>query len=241
MSEPSSPRLNRFLASCGLGSRRGCESLILEGRVQVNGVTCRNLATRIGQDDVIVADGRRLTPEKKTTILLHKPPGCICTRSDPQARQTIYDLLPPHLHHLHHVGRLDLDSQGLLILTNCGEITQRLTNPKHKIEKEYVVLLSRPFPPQLQSRLVEGISTPEGFARATSVTLISRRRVCLTLEQGLKRQIRLMFEALGNSVTQLERTRIGSLTDSSLPLGKWRHLTAVEIASIWRKPRGNSS
>jgi pseudouridine synthase len=219
-------RLNRYLASCGLGSRRSCEELVLQGRVLVNGSFCKDLATRItpGRDRVVV-DGELAEAEVETTILLNKPRGFLCTRSDPERRPTIYDLLPPHLQHLHHVGRLDNDSQGLLILTNSGALTETLAHPKHAIEKEYLVTLNQAFDLRSKEKLFKGIRTPEGLARAYKVDRLSPRRYLVVLRQGLKRQIRYMYAALGYKVTRLERIRIGKLIAPNLAEGKWRSLT----------------
>lgn len=232
----SKTRLNRYLASCGLGSRRGCEILVREGRVQLNGEGCSDLSARVGLDDIVHVDGRIVSPKEEVVILLNKPPAYLCTRSDAQNRPTIYDLIPSHLHNLHHVGRLDRESEGLLLMTNSGDITERLTHPRHKIEKEYSVVLERPFSPELKHRLLEGIPTEEGFAKASGVRILSRKRLRVTLQQGLKRQIRLMFAALNYNVTKLERIRIGSLTDSSLAQGAWRKLGKKDLASLWSEP-----
>ncbi len=229
-------RLNRYLASCGLGSRRGCEELVRTGRVHFNGEICSDLSTRVGPVDLVLVDGRKVAPESETTLLLNKPPGYLCTRSDSAGRPTVYDLIPSHLHHLHHVGRLDRDSEGLLLMTNSGDITEKLTHPRHKIEKEYFVTLAHPFPPSQRDRLLEGISTESGFARAVAVQILSRRRLRVTLRQGLKRQVRLMFAALNNKVARLERIRIGCLTDESLEQGKWRILGKRDLARLWQDP-----
>ena len=228
------PRLNRYLASCGIGSRRGCEEIVRSGRVCVNRDICTDLATRIGPEDSVTVDGRQAAPESETTILLNKPAGYLCTRSDTGNRPTIYDLIPPHLHHLHHVGRLDMDSEGLLLMTNSGEITEKLTHPRHKIEKEYFLVLAHPFDSALSARLIEGIPTEEGFAKAAKVHIVSRKRLCITLRQGLKRQIHLMFSALKNKVVTLDRIRIGELTDDALERGRWRTLGKRDLDLLWK-------
>ncbi len=231
MSAPSI-RINRYLASCGLGSRRSCEDLIREGRVTVNGTPCAGLSTRVSPTDDVAVDGRAVAPAEEVTILLHKPPGYLCTRNDTEDRPTIYHLLPAHLGSLHHVGRLDKESEGLLLLTNSGDLTARLTHPRHKIEKEYFVTLARPLAPGSEKQLLDGISTREGFARAKAVHALGRRKLMITLDQGIKRQIRLMFEALGNKVKTLSRIRIGNLTDSTLAPGKWRILGKRDLTAL---------
>src|SRR5581483_2426542 len=136
-------RLNRFLASAGLGSRRGCEDIIRAGRVVVNGKICTDLATQISPGDFVKVDGRKVRSQESLHILLHKPRGYLCTARDERERRTIFDLLPKNWPRLFHVGRLDKESEGLLILTNDGELSLRLTHPRYKIEKEYVVALDR--------------------------------------------------------------------------------------------------
>ncbi len=183
----------------------------------------------------MLVDGRRVAPESETTILLNKPAGYLCTRSDTGSWPTVYDLIPPHLHHLHHVGRLDRDSEGLLLMTNSGDITEKLTHPRHKIEKEYLVTLAHPCDSSLKARLIEGNPTEEGLARAVKIEIISRKRLRVTLRQGLKRQIRLMFSALRNKVVTLERIRIGQLTDESLERGHWRILGKRDLDLLWKE------
>lgn len=233
---PQTTRLNRFLASCGLGSRRGCEQLIVDGRVALNGTRCNNLGARVAPGDEVRVDGRMVVPAEETTILLNKPPGYLCTRADTEGRSTIYDLLPSHLHHLHHVGRLDRESEGLLILTTSGEITEQLTHPRHKIEKEYSVVVDRAVSEPQIRQLLEGIPTSEGFARAHAIKVFSRKQLRITLRQGLKRQIRLMFAALDNKVRRLVRIRIGTLTDDSLPAGQWRQLGKKDLGQLMQNP-----
>jgi 23S rRNA pseudouridine2605 synthase len=222
-------RLNRFLASCGLGSRRNCEQLVTAGRVEINGKTCRNLATRVLPDDSVRFDGTLLQQARETTLLLNKPKGFLCSRGDPQSRDTIYNLLPPAFHHLPHVGRLDLDSHGLILLSNSGELSEHLSHPRHKIEKEYHVTLNQAFDHDHIERLTRGIRLEEGLAVAKSVTPLSKRRVSVVLQQGYKRQIRNMFDAIGYRVKNLERIRIGNLVAPDLGEGQWKLLGPVEI------------
>ncbi len=233
---PTGIRLNKFLASCGTGSRRACDSLIQAGEVTVNGELCTNLATRVTVQDAVRVDGRMVTPKQSTAILLKKPRGYVCSKNDELGRATIYDLLPPKFGHLNHVGRLDRDSEGLLILTNDGELANRLTHPRNKVEKEYRVTLAAAFDNAVLQKLTTGLRTPEGRARAKSVNRLSPRRVSIILETGLKRQIREMFKTLGIRVTKLFRIRIGRLTDPDLPLGRWRPLDAEEIELLTSKP-----
>ncbi len=233
-------RLNRFLASCGLGSRRACEQLVHDGRVFLNGREVRDLATRVEATDEVIVDGKPVQAASAITLVLNKPRGFLCTRADEQveARETIYELLPAHFRSLHYVGRLDMDSEGLLILTNSGELTERLTHPRFGIEKEYLVALDHVFQAEAHGPVLEqGFPIEGGFAKATAIVSIEPRVVALTLTQGIKRQIRLMFEALGYKVNRLERVRIGALTLPDLKSGRWRVLSASEIAKLLETPR----
>lgn len=232
-------RLNRFLAACGLASRRQCEQYILDGRVTINGKRCLELATTVGSTDTVIFDGKEIKPAASATILLHKPPGVLCTRRDPKSRPTIYDLLPPPLKNLHYVGRLDQESEGLLILTNDGALTQLLTHPSHATEKEYWVILNRPFRPDDSTALKAGMQLEEGFARADKVEILSPRHLSIVLHQGLNRQIRRMFELLNYEVTRLVRIRIGSLDIGPLKPGKWRHLHAPDIEKLHASPNAS--
>lgn len=237
--EPSGIRLNKFLASSGIASRRGCDALIQEGRVVINGEPCLNPATRVTERDFVKVDGKRVQARTFTTILMNKPRGLVCSKSDELGRETIYSVLPPTLHHLNHVGRLDRDSEGLLVLTNDGELAQRLAHPSRKIEKEYVVTVNQSFPNELMDQLLKGIYTPEGKLSAKSVRRTSARRMRIVLIEGKKRQIRTMLEALGYKVTKLLRLRIGSLVETELPPGAFRDLEADELPLLLTNPAPN--
>jgi len=224
-------RLNKFLASCGLGSRRSCEALITEGRVEVNGEPCVNLATRVTDSDSVRVDGQLLRQVRTTTLLLNKPRGYLCTRHDPQARPTIYDLLPKAFHHLHSIGRLDLESSGMLLLTTSGELTEQVTHPSHQLDKEYQVMLNRPFAREHKERLLKGVHFEEGLAKAHSVRILTAKRLSIVLRQGYNRQIRRMFTELDYRVKYLERVRIGQLTTHLNP-GEWQIIGKRDIAKV---------
>ncbi len=233
-------RLNRFLASCGLGSRRSCEQLVEQGRVFLNGEPVTSLGVTVKPGDQVIVDGKKVRSAEPVTLILNKPPGFVCTREDDLeegSRETIYELLPEHLRHLHYVGRLDKDSEGLLILTNDGALTEKLTHPRFGIEKEYLVALDHVFDEATHApKFLAGFAIEGGFARAVQVQQLEPRVVALTLAQGLKRQIRLMFEAAGYQVQRLQRVRIGALTMPELKSGRWRVLTKAEIASLLAPP-----
>jgi 23S rRNA pseudouridine2605 synthase len=169
--------------------------------------------------------------------LLNKPPGFVCTRRDPNITDTIYDLLPPKLSSLSYIGRLDAQSEGLLLLTNDGELAQRLTHPRYKIEKEYEVVLDRAATTDLAQRLLRGVVLDGKRARAKRIQQISPIRLHIVLEQGINRQIRRMLERFGFHAKKLTRTRIGSLRLGDLPRGHWRVLTKGELKSLISAPR----
>ncbi len=229
-------RLNRFLSLCGLGSRRGCEDLILQGRVVINGSVVNELATNVADKDDVIVDGRQARPNKSVVLVLNKPKGYLCTREDTHDRATIYDLLPARYQQLHHVGRLDKDSEGLILLTNRGDLSQRLLHPSEGVEKEYEVRLETEFDPTDVPKLIHGVHTAEGFARAERVYIDSVWKVNVVLKQGLKRQIRLMFFQIGYEVERLVRTRIGGLKLYGLPKGGWKELTESEVERYFFAP-----
>jgi len=229
-------RLNRYLAACGIGSRRSVEPIIEAGRVAVGGEVVRGLAVEVGEGDVVTVDGREVKPAGTLTLVMHKPPGLVCSRDDEEGKDTIYSLLPGRFRGLHHVGRLDRDSEGLLILTNDGDLTQQLLHPSRGVEKVYQVTLDRSFDPALLGRLTEGIRTEVGLARAVRAKVISPRRLELVLHQGLKRQIRLMFGALDYRVKRLVRVRIGPIHIQDVPFGRWIVLDHAEVALLRQPP-----
>lgn len=225
-------RLNKFLASCGVGSRRTCDALISEARVEVNGAPCVNLGTRISPGDHVRVDGKKVLPKERSVIAFHKPRGYVCTREDELGRETVYALLPVPLHSLHHVGRLDRDSEGLLILTNDGDLSQKLMHPSKSIEKEYLVTSNQSFENVHLDQFLEGVYTPEGKLKAKSIERLSARRIRMVLDHGAKRQIRVMFDTLGYQVTKLLRVRIGSLWLGDLEPGRFAVLNDSEVEML---------
>jgi len=226
-------RLNRFLAQAGLASRRACDQIIAEGRVTINGDPVISPGTRVNTGDHVKVDGRRVRPlDTTTTILLNKPRGLVCSKSDELGRETIYALLPETLHSLHHVGRLDRDSEGLLILTNDGDLSQQLMHPSKAVEKEYLVTSNQAFENAHLDQFLEGVYTPEGKLKAKAIERLSPRRIKVVLDHGAKRQIRVMFETLGYQVTKLLRVRIGGLWLGDLEPGRWAILNRKEIAML---------
>lgn len=228
-------RLNRFLSQCGLGSRRGSEQIILEGRVAINGREIKDLSTLVGDGDQVTVDGKPVRQETGIVIALNKPRGYICSRSDEKDRMTIYALLPKPFQTLHHVGRLDKDSEGLLLLTNRGDLSHHLIHPSHGAEKEYEVIVDKPLDQAVMAKLIKGMLTEEGYAKAERTWMISEYRCHVVLKQGMKRQIRLMFYQLGYEVERLTRTRIGWLELKGLQKGGWKQLTNTEVERFFSK------
>jgi len=229
-------RINRYLSACDCGSRRSCEHFISEGRVTLNGEIITDLATKVGQNDEVTLDGEAVQPRREITIVLNKPKKYLCTKKDPEHRPTIYHLLPQEYHHLNHVGRLDADSEGLIVLTNDGELAHSLTHPRAKIEKEYIVQIDRTFDINDRKDFLEGIRIEEGLAKVTELVVDQPRILRITLQQGLKRQIRAMLEAKKYAVKRLIRLRIGSLDTPNLKPGKWKKLGSEEQLLLQRNP-----
>ncbi|MDR1190156.1 MAG: rRNA pseudouridine synthase [Verrucomicrobiales bacterium] len=225
-------RLNKFLAAAGHGSRRSCEELIVSGKVAINGKVVTNLATQVKPIDTVTVSGRRCRREEAVYLLLNKPTGVVCSRLAQGRRKTVFDLVPGDLARLFYIGRLDLDSEGLLILTNDGDAAQRLTHPGHKLEKTYVVELEQDFDFALVPRLVNGFMIESGYAKAEAMFKISKRHLKVILTQGLKRQIRLMFLKFGYKVRKLQRVQMGGIKLGKLRPGTWRLLTDDEIAGL---------
>ena len=225
-------RLNRFLAAAGVGSRRHCDELIAAGRVTINRKPCTDFSAQPTARDHVKVDGKLVHVDLPLTIVLHKPAGFVSTKGDPHARDTIFDLLPAKFPRLFNIGRLDTQSEGLLLLTNDGELAQRLTHPRYKIDKEYELILDRPWDPALTPKLLRGIFLDGQRAQIVRLQSITPKRLRVILRQGINRQIRRMFEAVGYKVKHLVRIRIGKLRLGDLPRGHWRALTNRELESL---------
>ena len=227
-------RLNRFLAAAGIGSRRHCDELIAGGRVTINGRLCTDFSAQPSARDYVKVDGKLVWATRPLYIILHKPAGFVSTRRDPHARDTIFDLLPPKFPRLFNIGRLDAQSEGLLILTNDGEFAQKLTHPRYKIEKEYEVTLDRRWDPTLAAKLLRGIYLNGQRTQIAWLVAIGPTRLRVVLRQGINRQIRRMFHKIGYEVKHLVRIRIGDLRLGDLPGSHWRPLTKSELEALRR-------
>jgi 23S rRNA pseudouridine2605 synthase len=233
-------RLQKVLSQAGVASRRAAERLIADGRVTVNGKTVHEMGTKADADtDDIRVDGRRLhAPERKRYILLNKPAGFVSTRSDPQRRRTVIDLLAGVREYVYPVGRLDYDTEGLLLLTNDGDLAARLTHPRHGIERSYEARVAGMPDADALRQLREGIPLDGRRTLPAEAAVLNDRRgqregvVQLTIREGRNRQVRRMLEAVGHPVRHLARTRIGPLTDRRLKPGEWRDLSAAEVTTL---------
>ena len=230
-------RLNKFLASAGIASRRKCDELIENGKIKINGKIVRDLGVKIDTNkDTVEYNGKIIKNiEKKTTIIINKPKNYVCSRKSQFDDKTIYDLIPKSFESLFYVGRLDKNSEGLLILTNDGELCNLLTHPNFKIEKEYEAILNKEISLKDIDTLLIGIQLEKGIAKAHKVNYIgkSKKQIKIILKQGMKRQIRYMLKELGYNVVKLKRTRIGNLELDNLEISKWRFLNNDEIKNIY--------
>jgi 23S rRNA pseudouridine2605 synthase len=231
-------RLQKVLAQAGLGSRRACEGLIADGRVTVNGEVAA-LGTRADPDaDAIEVDGARIgVREGLVHYLLNKPAGVVTTASDPQGRPTVVGLVPAEPR-VYPVGRLDADTEGLLVLTNDGELAHRLTHPSFGLDKEYLAEVAGTPSRGALRRLREGVDLEDGPTAPARVSLVGDHTLRITIHEGRNRQVRRMCEAVGHPVRRLVRVRIGPLADRRLPPGDWRPLTQAEVRALERAAAG---
>ena len=233
-------RLQKILSHAGIASRRAAEKLIAEGRVTVNGQPVVEMGTKAdpARDDIRV-DGRRVKgPERLRYILLYKPPGYVTTRSDPQRRPTVMDLIGGVREYVYPVGRLDFDTEGLLLLTNDGDLAAVLTHPRHEVERTYQAHVAGMPDEDAIDRLRRGIPLDGRRTHPADVIVLNKRPhdregiLLITIREGRNRQVRRMLEAVGHPVRKLRRTKIGPLSDRHLRPGEWRDLSAKEVAAL---------
>ncbi len=230
-------RLQRFLAAAGLGSRRSCEGLITAGRVAIDGHTVTELGTQVDPDTQKVAvDGRPVSLQAPVFLAYYKPRGVICTANDPEGRPTVLDLLPPTMGRLFTVGRLDVESEGLLLVTNQGEFAHRVSHPRHGLEKVYHVFTPRIFAGTSWRVLLKGVESEGELLQVRYVRPKGRTpdgyRYEIVLGEGRNRHIRRMFEILDHPVRRLIRVAIGPLELETLRPGTWRDLGPEEIEEL---------
>jgi 23S rRNA pseudouridine2605 synthase len=236
--KPAGERLQKLLANAGLGSRRACEQLIEEGRVTVNG-TVAHLGQRADPaSDRIAVDGIPL-PVREGIVyyLLNKPVGVVSSAFDPEGRPTVLELVP-EVPRVFPVGRLDIMTEGLLVLTNDGELTHQLTHPSYGVVKEYVVEVEGRLSREAIGRLRRGVELEDGVTARARVTSLGPHAARIAIHEGRNRQVRRMCEAVGNPVRRLVRTRIGPVSDRTLAPGQWRPLTTAEVRSLWEAAKG---
>ncbi len=239
MSEPEGIRIQKVLSSAGVASRRRAEELIDAGRVEVNGQVVTRQGRRVDPDrDVIRVDGERIPPPRRHAyLMLNKPRGVVSTMDDPQGRPTVADYLGRWQHlGLFHVGRLDADSEGLLLLTNDGELAQRLMHPSHELPKTYVVEVAGVVERPVLKLLQKGVKLDDGKIRPdrVKITGVAKDRTMLTvvIHEGRNRVLRRMFEAVGHPVRRLARVKVGPVSMGQLKLGEVRELTGPELGQL---------
>ena len=232
-------RLQKYLAECGIASRRKCEEYIIQGKVEVNGKIVTELGTKIDfEKDNIKFNNKEIKPEKKHVyILLNKPIGYVTTADDQFGRDTVLDLVKVK-ERIVPVGRLDMYTSGALILTNDGDFVYKVTHPKHEINKTYNATLKGIIQNDEVERLKKGVKIEDYTTKPAKVKILKTdtekdiSRIEITIHEGKNRQVRKMCEAIGRNVIALHRSKIGSINVKDLPLGKWRYLTSKEVRSI---------
>ncbi len=234
-------RLQRYISQSGRASRREAERMMLAGRVTVNGTVVTQMGVRIDpSSDKVSLDGEPIHSSPVRWVAFHKPAGVLTTRADPHGGVTIYDRLPSQLSKLRYVGRLDKDAEGLLLLTNDGQLSNALAHPRGEIEREYWLRVAGTLEPATINRLTSGIELDDGFARAVRARLIDSDKVSSTLKlvvtEGRKREVRRLLSAVGHPVMRLRRIRYGPLALGALKKGSWRDLDDDEVAALASAP-----
>jgi 23S rRNA pseudouridine2605 synthase len=230
-------RLQKVLAAAGLASRRDAEELILEGRVEIDGQVVTELGTRVDlHHQEISVDGESLSRPKLVYFAVHKPAGVVSTARDPAGRPRVIDLLPPDAGRVFNVGRLDLESEGLILVTNDGELANQLTHPRHGVKKVYEVQVAGQPEPEVLAQLRKGVYLAEGFARAVNIRVKGRRKnstiLEMVLDEGRNREVRRLFARVGHKVQRLTRIAVGPLRLGEMPRGAVRRLTPEEVRKL---------
>lgn len=230
-------RLQKYLASCGVASRRAAEKLIAEGHVTVDGQKITEMGVQVEDDQVIRVDGKRVRPEvEKHYIIYHKPAGEVTTVSDPEGRATVLDRFRDYPVRLYPVGRLDYDSEGLLLLTNDGDLTERMLHPSMEVDKTYLARVSNQVTPEEARQLERGVMVDGRKTARAKVHILSVQNLftdmIITIHEGRNRQVRKMVEQIGHQVVMLRRIRFGPLKLGELPRGMWRPLTQEELDAL---------
>lgn len=226
-------RINKYLAQCGIASRRGCDKLISEGRVTLNGKIC-TLGDDVADGDIVKVDGKQVGIKKNEYYILHKPKGYLSTVSDDKGRKTVMDILGSGVGRVYPVGRLDYDSEGLLILTTDGELAQHLTHPSNEVPKTYLVKVEGRLTEDDLNPIRSGIEIEGGYVtKKCKAHIVETNReytkVEMVLREGKNREIRKMFAAIGREVMLLKRTKVGELSLRGIDRGSFRKLTPAEV------------
>ena len=230
-------RLQKYMAECGVASRRKAEEMIAQGLVTVNGVTITEMGTQVEEGDEVRLEGQLIRPEaEKRYVIYHKPAGEVTTVTDPEGRACVLDHFRDYPVRLYPVGRLDYDSEGLLLLTNDGALTERMLHPSHQVDKTYLARVTGSVTLEEVRRLRSGILLDDHKTAPAKVRIIKQETfatvVLVTIHEGRNRQVRRMFEETGHKVLQLRRVRFGPLELGDLPRGQWRELTDEEIRRL---------
>lgn len=226
-------RLAKYLAHSGVASRRRAEDLIAAGRVKVGGAAVTDPARDVDEDSGVEVDGRPVAPEPREVWVLNKPAGVVSTAREPGRRRAVTELVPSE-RRLYPVGRLDADSTGLILLTNDGELAERLTHPRYEVPRTYRVRLRRPAETDQLRALRKGVELEDGPTASARVRKASARVIEITLHEGRNRQVRRMAQAVGNDVVELRRIRFGPLALGELAEGRARRLRPAEIRRLWK-------
>ena len=227
-------RLNKIIADSGVTSRRGADELIESGRVSVNGLVIRELGSKFDPDLVqVMVDGETITRSlSKSYLVLHKPKGVLSTMFDPVGRPSLDDFIDLRKERLFHVGRLDKDSEGLILLTNDGDLTFRATHPSFGLEKTYIIEFDGALPQGVDKTLLKGVELEDGMGRVLSFRQISPRWIEVSIHEGRYHIIRRLMEAVGVDVLRLIRTKFGPISLGDTPEGRWRDLNATELLNL---------
>ena len=228
---PGSMRLARRMSLAGVASRRKCEELIRLGEVKVNGTTVTTPSFNVSEDDDVSVSGKRLATASKLYVMLNKPAGYLCSASDPHADKTVFDLVKLRGARLFTAGRLDLNSEGLLILTNDGDYSEKLTHPRHGVLKRYLVKTDKQISNKALEEIRAGIRDMGEFLKPVSVSRLKPKEYEFVMNEGKKREIRRLVAAAGAKTALLRRIAVGDLILGTLPLGQWRFLSKKEIAA----------
>jgi len=227
-------RLQKYIANCGICSRRHAEELILHGKVKVDGQTITELGYKIEEGQAVEVEGQKIRlANKKIYILLNKPIGVVTTASDEKKRPTVINLIENEIkERIFPVGRLDIATSGAIILTNDGDFAYNLTHPKHNIDKTYEAILNKPINEKEIKLLENGVIVDGKKTAPCKITQNSDKKITITIHEGRNRQIRKMFESISKNVIELKRTQIGTIQLGNLPIGRFRYLSQSEINSL---------